>query len=284
MPKVGAHVSAAISLDLSLDRTQEMGAQCTQIFISPPQQWLQTKHGGEEILRYKQKKEQTSIGPNFIHATYLVNLATQNPEHLQKSIDRLTYALNMAGELGVEGVIFHTGSHGGVGFDQVLGQITKALSDVLKNSPKTPKLPNLILENSAGAGGSIGSKFSELGQILKQVGSERVKVCLDTCHLFAADYNIKSADNLQKTLEEFDQEVGLKNLSVIHGNDTKFDISSGKDRHENIGDGFIGKEGFKNIINHPSLKDIPFILEVPGFSGSGPDKENIDILKSLVDH
>lgn len=279
MPKVGAHISAAISLDLSIDRAGKIGAECTQIFISPPQQWVQTKHSAEEIKIYRQKVDKSNIGPNFIHGTYLINLATQNPDHLKKSMNWLTYALNTAGELGIEGVIFHTGSHGGVGFDKVADQIVRSISAILSEVEGSP---SLILENSAGQGGTVGSKFSELGQIHSQVADDRLKVCLDTCHLFVAGFDIKTKEGLQKTLDEFDLQVGLKNLAAIHANDTKFDLSSGKDRHENIGEGFLGKEGFKNIINHPKLKDIPFILEVPGFSNSGPDKENIDILKKLL--
>jgi deoxyribonuclease IV len=278
MPKVGAHVSAAVSLDLSIERAEKIGAEATQIFISPPQQWLQSKHGDEEIKRYKDAVAKTGINANFIHGTYLVNLATQKEEHLQKSIDWLVYALDLAGELGIKGVIFHTGSHGKLGFEAVLDQIVKSIKEILKNSKGEAYL---ILENSAGQGGSVGSKFSELGAILKAVNSPRLRVCMDTCHAYVSGYNLKTKEGLKIALEEFDREVGLKNLVAIHANDCKFDIGSNKDRHENIGDGFLGKDGFDNLINNPHLKDVPFLLEVPGFAGTGPDKENVDILKKL---
>lgn len=279
MPKIGAHVSAAVSLELSFDRAQKIGAECTQIFISPPQQWFQTKHDDEELERYRRKTKETGIKPNFIHGTYLINLGTKNPEHLQKSVDWLMYALHTAAKMGSDGVIFHLGSHKGVGFEKALPQIAKALRVILNPEEKTPYL---ILENSAGAGGSIGSKFSELGRILKEVGSDRLKVCLDTCHAYAAGYDIKSPIGLKSALEEFEEEAGLENLVAIHANDAKFDLGSGKDRHENIGEGFIGREGFENIINHPKFADLPFILEVPGYAGTGPDDENIQNLKSLI--
>jgi deoxyribonuclease-4 len=322
MPKIGAHVSAAVSLETSFTKAKNIGAECMQIFVSPPQQWLQTKHDEAEVERFVQAQKESEIGPNFIHGTYLINLGTSSPKHLQKSIDWLIWAMGMADKLGIEGVIFHTGSHKGVGFEKVKGQIVNALSVILNASegsqdlnsnleiPRSSKQslpsnegrndkkkPYLILEISAGAGGSIGSTFHELGQILKLVqddkeevqdgtptplSPDRLKVCLDTCHAFAAGYDVKSLIGLNDVLEEFEQEIGLQNLVAIHANDTKFDLKSGKDRHENIGDGFIGKEGFENMLNHPKLEDIPFILEVPGYTDNGPDSENIQTLKSLI--
>lgn len=278
MPKVGAHVSAAISLELSFQRAQDIGAQAAQIFISPPQMWQQPKHDQAEIDRYLEKSKHTGIGPNFIHGTYLINLGTQDEAHLKRSTEWLVIALNMAEKMGIEGLIFHTGSHKGNGFDSVLSQVAKSIKDVLKQVPGKVKL---ILETSAGAGGGIGGKFEELGQILKAVDNSRLKVCIDTQHVFAAGYDIKTKGGLDTTLKTFDKIIGLTNLLVIHANDSKTELSSGSDRHENIGEGFIGKDGFTNLINHPKLEEIPFILEVPGFSGNGPDKENIDLLKSL---
>ena len=127
----------------------------------------------------------------------------------------------------------------------------------------------------------MGRSFSELGQILKGVKNNKLKVGLDTCHLYASGYDVKTPAGLKKTLEEFDSEIGLENLSIIHANDSKFELGAHRDRHANIGEGFIGKDGFKNLLNNPLLKDIPFILEVPGFTNNGPDKENVELLKSL---
>ncbi len=278
MPKIGAHISAALSLELSLERAAAIGAETTQIFISPPRQWTQTKHEIEEVNRYQLKQVETGIKPNFIHGTYLINLAADDPAHLQRSIEWLIYALNLAGELESTGVIFHLGSHKGAGFEKVFNQISSSVSQILNSSFNSSS--HLILENSAGAGGSVGSKFSELGQIIKAVNNPRLKICLDTCHLFACGYDIKN--KLEEVLAEFDKEIGLKNLAAIHANDSKFELGSKRDRHENIGEGFIGKDGFTKLVNSSILKDTPFILEVPGFSKQGPDKENIDILRSLI--
>lgn len=277
MPILGAHVSAAVSLELSLERAEKIGAEATQIFISPPQQWLQTNHPAEEIQRYHENLEKLKIEPNFIHGTYLINLGTDNPEHLKKSIDWLKYGLLMAAQLNMAGVIFHTGSHKGRGFDSVLNQLSSTITTILKNNQKT----QLILENCAGSGGVIGN-FEELGRIIKEVGDNRVKVCLDTQHAFAQGYDLSQSGGLEDLLTDFDKFIGLENLVVSHCNDSRVECGSKRDRHENIGDGFIGRKGFKNILNHPKFKDLPFILEVPGFSGNGPDKENIDFLKQLL--
>ncbi len=279
LPKVGAHVSAAVSLERSFDKALEIGADCTQFFISPPQQWAQTIHNTEEIERYKKRKDETQIGPNFIHGTYLINLGTQDAAHLQKSTDWLVYGLKIAELLDVRGVIFHTGSHKGVGFESVLDQVSSSLKNVLE---KAPGQTFIILENSGGGGGSIGRNFKELGLILKAVDNPRVKVCMDIQHAYATGYDLKTPTGLNSALDEFEREIGMDNLAAMHANDSKTELNSSKDRHENIGEGFIGKEGFENIINHPLLKLVPFILEVPGILKKGPDKENVSLLKGLI--
>lgn len=278
-PKIGAHVSSAVSLDLSIKRAKDMGAECTQIFISPPRQWVKPTLTSQQIENYKKAVEESRIGPNFIHGTYLINLGAENKDHLEKSIDWLIYALKMADELSITGVIFHIGSHKDLGFEKVLPQVILSIKKVLQNSPSKPLL---ILELSAGSGGAIGKNFQELGIILKQVNNDQLKICLDLQHAYAAGYDVKTEEGLNNALEEFDREVGLKNLVAIHANDSKTEINSHKDRHENIGEGLISPDGFKNIINNPTLQYLPFILEVPGFENKGPDAKNISFLKSLV--
>jgi deoxyribonuclease-4 len=278
MPKVGAHVSAAISLELAFDKAQQIGAECFQFFVSPPQQWAFTTHDQAEIDRFKSKAQETQIGPNFIHGTYLVNLGTDKPEHLRKSIDWLIYGMKMAEKLAIQGLIFHTGSHKGKGLEGAMDQIVSALREVMTHIESDTQL---ILETSAGGGGSIGRNFAELGKILKQVQDDRVRVCIDTAHTFAAGYDWRS--NIDEILTEFDREVGLENLAAFHANDSKMDFESYKDRHANIGEGFMGQIAFAQLLNHPLLIDKPFLLEVPGFADEGPDSENIQIMKKLRD-
>jgi apurinic endonuclease APN1 len=279
MPKVGAHVSAAVSLETSFLKAQEIGAECTQIFISPPQRWLHQKHDEAEILRFNEKKEESGIGPIFIHGAYLINLASQNPENLQKSIDWLIYSLKMADKLGITGTIFHTGSSGTMERKEALTQVVKAISQILAN---TPNNPYLIIETAAGAGNTIGDELFEIGEIVHSVKNDKLRVCIDTQHMFASGYDLRSKEELDKVFEIFDTEIGLKNLLVAHLNDSKTPLGSNKDRHENIGEGEIGREAFQRIVRHQALKEIPLLLEVPGFGDNGPDKENIDLVKSFL--
>jgi apurinic endonuclease APN1 len=146
---------------------------------------------------------------------------------------------------------------------------------------KSPKGVWLIIENSAGMGQSIGASFAEIGRMIKETGNDRVKVCLDTQHAFANGYNVGTKDGLDAAMEEFDREIGLKRLVAVHANDSKCPFLGGLDRHENIGEGHIGRKGFETIMGHRAFRDVPFLLEVPGFENTGPDKKNIDILKRM---
>jgi deoxyribonuclease-4 len=279
-PKIGAHVPASGGVDNAFINAEKIGAEAFQFFITPPQMWVKSTKNETEVQRFREKAVDSGITETYIHGTYLVNLGTPTPEHLQKSIDWLIYALNTAADLQARGVIFHLGSHKGNGFENVLPQITSALTEILKNSKPGSYL---LLENSAGAGGNIGSSFKDLGAILKQVQSDRLKICLDTQHAFAAGIDIKTEVGLEAALLEFEEEIGLEHLLAIHCNDSKTDFGSGKDRHENIGEGQIGKDAFARMLNHPKLAHVTFILEVPGMDQkSGPDLENINILKSLL--
>jgi deoxyribonuclease-4 len=302
---IGAHVSIAGSLDLAIDRAAAIGASCVQIFGSAPQQWQSVVYPLEQIGEFNRKREEAGIAPVFLHSIYLINLASENHFILGNSIASLVQYLKLGKLIGAEGVIFHTGSHRGRGFESVAGQVAEALSQILS---QTEGMGKLIIENSAGAGGIIGSKFAEIGFLVKAVNSPRLAVCLDTAHAFESGYNLSGAiiarsgeagpsdlrtkSGLTRTLEEFDKEIGLEKLVVIHANDSKTPLGSNRDRHENIGEGEIGLAGFREIVNHPALKDLPFVIETPGFpakggsaSGGGqhgPDRKNIETLRALA--
>ncbi len=279
MPKIGGHVSASGGVDNVFSNIEKISGEAFQFFLGPPQMWVKSVKGEEEVQRFRKRAVETGITESFIHGTYLINLGTQNPEHLQKSIDWLIYALNTAADLEVKGVIFHLGSHKGLGFDHVLPQVVASLTEILKQSKAGSYL---LLENTAGAGGNIGATFKQLGTILKQVQNDRLKICVDTQHAFAAGIDIKTKEGLEAAILEFEDEIGLEQLMAFHCNDSKTEFGSGRDRHENIGEGFIGKEAFEQMIQHPKLQNVPFILEVPGMDQkSGPDLENINILKSF---
>ena len=275
--KIGAHVSTAGGLSNAFDRASNIGAEAIQIFASSPRAWKFNQPKEEEVRLFKEKMEQTGIWPCYIHGSYLVNIGG-DPSQIEKSIESLTNNMSVAGKIGAEGVIFHGGSHKGKGFHNIVKQASECLKRVLDNSPENVWL---CLENSAGMGSHIGSSFEEMGELIHLVQNDNLKVCLDTEHMFAAGYDLTNPDEVPQIMKRFDEEIGLSKLVAVHANDSKVELGSGVDRHENIGDGFIGIDGFKSLMNDPSFEKVPFFLEVPGFDSKGPDEININLLKSI---
>ena len=275
--KIGAHVSTAGGLSNAFDRASNIGAEAIQIFASSPRAWKFNQPKEEQVNLFKEKMEQTGIWPCYIHGSYLVNIGG-DPSQIEKSIESLTNNMSVAGKIGAEGVIFHGGSHKGKGFHNIVKQASECLKRVLDNSPENVWL---CLENSAGMGSHIGSSFEEMGELIHLVQNDNLKVCLDTEHMFAAGYDLTNSDEVPQIMKRFDEEIGLSKLVAVHANDSKVELGSGVDRHENIGDGFIGIDGFKSLMNDPSFEKVPFFLEVPGFDSKGPDEININLLKSI---
>ena len=282
--RIGAHVSTAGGLEKGIERAQAMGAETIQIFGAAPQSWRRRSYPPQEAKAFRAQAAAADIWPIFIHAVYLVNLATSNPENLIKSQDALIADMVLSSAIGAKGVIFHIGSHRGLGYATVFGQIVDSVRRVLA---ETPEDTWLVMENSAGMGDSVGRKLGELAAVMKEVSSPRLKVCFDTEHAFSAGYDVATAGGLAATVDEFEREMGLAHLVAIHANDSKCPLGGGVDRHENIGDGHIGRVGFKVILAQPAFCDLPFLLEVPGFpkegkKAEGPDKENVDRLKAIA--
>ena len=275
--KIGAHVSTAGGLHTAFGRADDMGAETIQIFASSPRAWKFRELKPEVVQQFHEASGETGIAPVFIHGSYLVNIAG-TPELIEKSVECLIRNMEVAAEIGATGVVFHAGSHKGRGFDAVIGAAASALTEVLEASPPGPLL---LVENSAGMGAHLGASFEELGEMISAVGSDRFKVCLDTEHCFAAGYDIANPDVIDAAMDEFDNCIGLDRLVVVHANDAKVEMGSGVDRHDNIGEGHIGIEGFEVIMGHEAFSDVPFILEVPGPDKKGPDKDNVDRLKDI---
>ncbi|MDO8617235.1 MAG: deoxyribonuclease IV [Dehalococcoidia bacterium] len=278
MVKIGAHVGTSGGVDKGVERAAALGAETIQVFSGAPQAWRRKVYGQAELDAYRSRLAETGIGPVFIHGLYLINLASSNPEFLAKSYGALVEEMQAAALIGARGVIFHLGSHKGAGYEACFAQVVDYVRRVIE---ATPEEAWLILENSAGMGGAIGSRFSELGRIIRESGSKRVKVCLDTQHAFASGYDVKTRAGLDAALAEFDREVGLDCLVAVHANDSKCPLAGGIDRHENIGEGHIGRDGFENMLAHPAFAETPFLLEVPGFDNEGPDRQNVEILKTI---
>ena len=277
MLKIGAHVSTAGGLHTAFKRAAEMDAETIQIFASSPRAWKFRDLKDDVVAKFRAASDDTGIAPVFIHGSYLVNVGG-SAELVEKSVACLVRNMEVAAEIGAAGVVFHAGSHKGRGFDAVLPSAAEALKRTLEESPEEPWL---IVENSAGMGAHLGASFKEIGRMMDAVDSDRMMVCLDTEHCFAAGYDIANPDAIDEAMDEFDQYIGLDRLVVVHANDAKVALGSGVDRHENIGEGHIGVSGFEAIIGHPAFRDVPFVLEVPGPDKKGPDKDNVDRLKDI---
>ena len=276
--KIGAHVSIAGGISKAVGRATEIGCETIQIFGSSPQGWAFKPIPRDEIEAFRQGLAESGIGPVFLHAIYLINLGTPREDVLEKGIQSLSSYMGLAADIGAAGVIFHPGSHGGAGYDAIFPQVVSSIQRVLETAPEGP---SLLLENMAGMGQHIGAKFEDLGRILQAVDNPQLGVCLDTQHCFAAGYDLTSRSGIADMIAELDCDVGLGNLRAVHANDSKRPCGSGVDRHDNIGEGFIGEDGFSAIMGNPAFRDVPFLLEVPGFEGHGPDQRNIDFLKTI---
>ena len=275
---IGAHVKTTGGVDKAVDRAIDIGAECMQIFAASPRMWRVTPIKDKPLENYRAKMAESGLGPTIVHAKYLTALGSPNPELVEKSRKSLAEELTQTERLGALGLVFHPASHRGAGLDAVFQQFVEGVNVVLDAAPGDALL---MLETSAGSGDHIGSKFEELGRLIKAIDNPRVATCLDTQHVWASGYNIVDKDGLDETMEEFDREIGLDQLRCVHANDSMRERGSSVDRHDNIGEGLIGREGFMNILGHPAFADVPFYLEVPGYEKEGPDKPNVDALKAI---
>jgi len=274
--KIGAHISTAQPFSEAVNRANNIGCECMQIFANPPQRWNPVKITDHEIEKFVELNNQYKIKPVIIHGIYLINLASDNPFYYQASIKSLIDDMQKAEKIGAIGVNFHVGSTKGNDFSKSLIKIKDAMNKILESSPEGPFL---VLENSAGAGNIIGDTLDELAQIIKAVESPRVKVLIDTAHAFESGYDLRTTKDLENFIDKFDKEIGLDRLIGFHLNDSKTELNSKKDRHADIGYGDIGKDVFKELINHSKLKDMFGILETPQDKVSW--KNQIELLKGM---
>jgi deoxyribonuclease-4 len=275
---IGAHVSAAGGANKAIARAEEIGAECFQIFASSPRMWSAKPVADERVEKYTADMKRTMMGPTVLHGKYLVALGSADPELLAKSETALRADIAAANRLSALGVIFHPASHRGQGFESIIDQFAASVRQVLNSEPGDSLL---MLETSAGAGDHIGSSFAELGTLIKAIGNDRVAVCLDTQHVFAAGYNIAVTDTLDAAIAEFDKEIGIGLLKAVHANDSMRELGTSVDRHENIGEGTMGIGAFEAIMANAAFQDVPFYLEVPGFENKGPDIQNVDLIKDI---
>lgn len=277
-PRIGAHVSVAGGLYKAVENAQQIGAECFQIFGSSPRQWKTRMPSEEDVKRFKDTLKESGIGPVVLHASYLANIASPIPDLRKKSIQNLSEHLAIAEAIGAEGLIFHIGSGKGIDEEKAVGYVAEGIQKVLKRTEGKAKL---IMENTAGGGHRLGG-IDDMEAIFKAINwPERVTACFDTAHGFESGivrYNTKA--EVKKLFDEWDKRIGMDRLSFIHANDSATPFDSHHDRHENIGGGEIGEKGFKNLAAEKRLHNIPWIIETPGFDRQGPDKKNINRLRS----
>lgn len=278
-PFLGAHIKGAGGLIHIPQRAAEIGAECIQIFGASPYQWQVKLPKKSEIEAFAARMKTYKIDPVFLHAAYLVNLASPDTNLFEKSVTSLIDHMKIATLLGAEGLIFHLGSSHDKAKEKAVEKTIQGMKKVLEAVPGEVQL---IMENSAGGGGKLGSFPDEIGALFRGVHSKRVKVCLDTAHAFESGLIEQYTPSLIKNLlQSLDTEFGLENLVALHVNDSKTGPGSHHDRHQNLGEGYIGLSGFQNLSQEKKLAHTAWILEVPGFDSKGPDKRNMDILQRL---
>ena len=278
----GAHVKSSGGVWHAILNGVGVGGEAVQFFAGNPRTWAPKVYEGQDAANFLDVRAASPISFVVIHTSYLINLASAREDFYEKSVTSLLGAVAAADQLGADAIVTHVGSHQGAGFDVGLARVQAALRRTLAESEGSPV--RILLENTAGAGGTMGVDFDELGAMIRAADEHpRLGLCLDTAHVFEAGFDIRTAAGLDETLARLDAACGLERLVMLHLNDSRTPLGSNRDRHENIGDGEIGREGFRAIVNHPAFADVPGILEVPGFDGEGPDARNVWILRELME-
>jgi deoxyribonuclease-4 len=275
---IGAHVSSSGGIHTAIDRAEAMGADSVQVFTQSPRTWRPTNHPQENFDQFKERRAEVGIGGVLCHALYLVNLANPKDDFYEKSVTAMRNTMDVGCAIGAEGVVFHIGSHLGAGMEAGLERVVEAMKQVLDRSSDTTWL---LMENSAGTGDTIGRSIEELAMIFERLSRHpRLGVCLDSCHLYASGYDVTDEAALDAVLDDLDREIGLDRLRALHVNDSKEPLGSNLDRHENIGQGLLGKK-LGLFLGHPKLQGLPAVLEVPGPDGHGPNADEVRKAKKL---
>jgi len=278
MVKVGVHVSISGSLDLAVDRAKDAGCDVFQMFSRNPRGWAVQPLTDEVCKKFQAKVKTTGILP-VDHMPYLPNLASPKNEIYEKSVQALTTELDRCGVLGIPFLVTHLGHHLGDGIAGGRARVIRAINIALGASDNSVML---LLENTAGEKNSVGSSFEHIHGIIEGLDKqERVGVCFDTCHAFAAGYELRTEEGIAETLALFDEQVGTKSLKIVHINDAKGERGSGLDRHEHIGMGFIGENGFRSILHHPVFRDLLLVCETP-VDERRDDAGNIEKVRELA--
>ncbi len=292
--RFGAHVSSSGGISKAIGRGSDLGCESLQVFTHNPRTWRPINHSDEEIAAFRTAAEEAGMAPLVSHGLYLINLgapdkevpsgppgkpATTTRNIYRSSVESLIQHLDVGERLGLAGVVLHVGSSKGTTEADAIARIGAGIAEAFEAAPGACCV---FLENTAGAGDTIGRTFAQLRAVADAVGApERLGFCLDTQHLFASGYPIHEPGGVDAVLEDFDREIGIGRLRCLHLNDSKVAFASNRDRHENIGDGEIGEAGFRNFLGAKAIQGLPAILEVPGIEGGGVDPENMRRVREL---
>ena len=287
--RFGAHVSSSGGISKAVERGRAIGCESLQVFTHNPRTWRPINHTGDEIAAFRAAVEAAGMGPVVSHGLYLINLgapdkdvptgppgkpATAMRNIYRSSVESLRQHLTVGERLGLAGVVLHVGSFKGSAEDEAIERIGAGIAEAFSSCAGSCCV---YLENTAGAGDTIGRTFEQLRRVADAVGKpDRLAFCLDSQHLFASGYPVHEPGGMDRVLEEFDQVVGIDKLRCLHLNDSMVGFGSNRDRHANLGEGEIGEDGLRALLGSPALQGLPVILEVPGAEGKGPDQENMD--------
>ncbi len=278
---LGAHVSIAGGLHRAFDRALQATCDAMQIFNKANHQWAARDLEAGELELWFEAMMETGIQAACSHNSYLINLATPDAELREKSYRSFREEVERCHVLGIPHLVFHPGAHMGSGVDAGVTRIAAGCNRLFDEWPGSDVV--LCLETTAGTGSHLGARFEELAAIIDQVENQAMMgVCLDTCHVFAAGYDLAGADGYAGTMRRFTETIGLERLKVLHVNDSKTPLGSRRDRHEHIGAGCIGPEGFRNLLADPRLREVPMILETPKGPDLAEDVINLEILRRLA--
>jgi deoxyribonuclease-4 len=271
----GAHCGGGVKK--ALDRAAELGVDSMQLFVQSPRAWRFPEHDPADLAAFRDRRRELGIGGVLVHAIYLVNLATPNDDFYSKSVTTLRSTVDTACEIEAD-VVFHVGSHQRTGFEASLKRVVPALKQALERCSGATWL---LMENSAGAGGTIGRSIDELAALYEALDRHpRLGVCLDSCHLWVSGYDVTDRGELDRLLEDLDKRIGLDRLRALHINDAQAPLGSNRDRHANILDGLMGEQ-LGVFLGHPALQGLPAVMEVPGPDNHGPDAGEMKKLRVL---
>ena len=280
---LGAHFPISGGLHHAAETAAEYGCNVFQLFTKNALTWKERNLTEEEARRFTEAIDRTGARPAASHASYLINLAASDPGIAERSSQALEKEIQRCDRLGIPNLVLHPGAHGGLGLEEGMARIVRTIARLLENTDSAG--PRILLETTAGQGSGIGFRFEQIAVMLKEIASPaRTGVCLDTCHIFAAGYDIRTPEKVDRRLAEFDRMIGIHRLHLIHLNDSVRPLGGRVDRHAHIGKGEIGVSGFRRILAHPALCGIPMVIETPkGKKGDDFDRMNLSLLRELSD-